>query len=129
VQLRLSERHFCYSDCHFKPSIWRQIWFPEGARSRSTELQEFKPGIGMLLERYPIQVVPVAIYGAHDAYPPRRIVPRPHPIRIAFGEPLDPETLEEEGDGEDAMHRITSALRRHTEELYRRVKAAASGPD
>lgn len=103
------------------------IWFPEGARSRSTELQEFKPGIGMLLERYPVPVVPVAIYGAHDAYPPGRTVPRLHPIRIAFGEALDPEKLKEEGHGEEAMHRITSALRRHTEELYRRVQAEASG--
>lgn len=103
------------------------IWFPEGARSHSTELQEFKPGIGMLLERYPVPVVPVAIYGAHDAYPPGRVAPRPYPIRVAFGEALEPDGLEQEGEGDQAMHRITSALRRHTEDLYRRVQQAAFG--
>lgn len=105
------------------------IWFPEGARSRSPELQEFKPGIGMLLERFPVPVVPVAIYGAHDAYPPGRIVPRPRPIRVAFGEALDPARLEQEGDGEEAAYRITSALRRHTADLYGRVRAEAAEQD
>lgn len=100
------------------------IWFPEGRRSRSTKLQSFKPGIGMLLKRFPAPVVPIAIRGAHDAFPPGRILPRPRPIVVAFGNSLHPGELERQGKGEQAELRIARALRRHTEELYSRIAAS-----
>jgi long-chain acyl-CoA synthetase len=103
------------------------IWFPEGQRSRSTELQAFRPGIGFLLRRFPVPVVPIAICGAHEAYPPGRILPRPRPIAVAFGEPLDPVELERQGEGDGAERRIADALRRHTAELYRRTTPATAG--
>jgi long-chain acyl-CoA synthetase len=103
------------------------IWFPEGQRSHSTDLQAFRPGIGLLLRRFPVPVVPVAIRGAHEAYPPGRVLPRPRPIAVAFGEPLDPAELERQGEGEAAERRIADALRRHAAELYDRMKPAAAG--
>lgn len=93
------------------------IWFPEGWRSRTGELQEFKPGIGMLLKRFPVPVVPVAIRGAHASLPPGRMVPRPRTIVVGFGEALDPAGLERDGEGAKPEDRITDALRRHTAAL------------
>jgi long-chain acyl-CoA synthetase len=101
------------------------IWFPERRRSRSTKLQKFKPGIGVLLKHYPVPVVPVAIRGAHEAFPPGRMLPRLRSIAIAFGEPLDPVDLERQGQGSDGEHRIANALQRHTAKLYRRTRSAA----
>lgn len=97
------------------------IWFPEGWRSRSTALQEFKRGIGMLLKHCPVPVMPVAIRGAHEAYPPGRILPRPRPVAVGFGKPLDPARLASEGEGATAEDRIAAALRQHTGDLYEEV--------
>ena len=101
------------------------IWFPEGWLTRTGKLQEFMSGIGMLLERYPVPVVPIAIGGAHEAYPKDAILPRPHPITVAFGESLDPRALQHAGQGATVEARIASALRRHTAELYERTRSAA----
>jgi long-chain acyl-CoA synthetase len=65
-----------------------------------------------LLHRYRVPVVPVSIKGTRDALPPDRWIPRPgRHIQIIFGDPLDPEELERQGDGEEPSERITSALR------------------
>jgi long-chain acyl-CoA synthetase len=101
------------------------IWFPEGQRARRAEVQEFMPGIGLLLERFDVPVVPVAIHGAHEAFPPGRILPRPGRIRVIFGEPLDRAQLEKEGRGDQPMDRITSALHRRTVELYRQTRPSS----
>jgi long-chain acyl-CoA synthetase len=86
------------------------VWYPEGGHSKTGELMPFRPGIGMLLEHYPVPVVPVALEGTRDALPPGGTVPRPGSIRIAFGSPLDPHKLERMGKGDEPHQRITSAL-------------------
>ncbi|MGH7263643.1 MAG: AMP-binding protein [Candidatus Rokuibacteriota bacterium] len=86
------------------------VWFPEGRRSPSGELQPFLPGVGMLLERFQVTAVPVFIHGTDDALPPGRMLPRFRPLRIVFGDPLDPRTLAEQGQGEEARDRIADAL-------------------
>ncbi len=93
------------------------IWFPEGARSPTGELQPFKSGIGMLVERSGAPVVPAFVHGTREAMPPGQAVPRPRGIRIVFGEPLDPRELEKQGEGEEPKDRITDALRDRVEEL------------
>src|SRR5207247_905557 len=65
------------------------VWFPEGERSASGQLQEFKSGIGMLLERFPVSVVPVFVHGTHKALPPGKFFPRLHSVRVVFGKPLN----------------------------------------
>jgi hypothetical protein len=42
--------------------------------------------------------------------PRGRRVPRPVPLRIAFGPPLDPRELQSRGSGDSAPARIASAL-------------------
>src|SRR5205823_5431700 len=86
------------------------VWFPEGERSASGELQEFKPGIGMLLEHFPALVVPVLVHGTHQALPPGKFFPRPHAIRVVFGKPLDPHNLTDKDRAEKPHEQIASAL-------------------
>ena len=93
------------------------IWFPEGWLSRTGELQPFMRGIGMLLARYPVPIVPVAIAGSHEDCPKGRRTPRPRPS-IDFGEALDPDRLRREGEGETVEDRTTSVLHAHTAKLY-----------
>ena len=93
------------------------VWFPEGQRSADGKLQPFKAGIGMLLDRYRVPVIPVSINGSYEVMPPGKILPRPGRITVTFGEPLDPNDLEREGDGEEPRDRIVSALREHVARL------------
>jgi long-chain acyl-CoA synthetase len=92
------------------------IWFPEGHRSPTGELQTFKPGIGMLLDRYPVPVVPVFIDGTHEAMPPGRIWVQPKKVTVVFGKPLDPGELEQQGEGDQPQTRIVQALHQHVAE-------------
>jgi long-chain acyl-CoA synthetase len=66
--------------------------FPEGTRSPDGRLQPFKTGIGLLARELGVPVVPVAIDGLHAILPKGRTLPRPGPVRIVVGEPvqLDP---------------------------------------
>lgn len=61
------------------------VMFPEGTRSRTGRLGSAKPGVGMLLARRPVTVVPAYIEGT-DA--PLRNVFRRGRMRVVFGRPL-----------------------------------------
>jgi long-chain acyl-CoA synthetase len=87
------------------------VWFPEGGRSPTAKLQPFQPGIGMLLERFQVPVVPVFIDGTERALPPGRALPRRARVSVVFGAPLDPRELATRGRADDAAHRISDALR------------------
>jgi long-chain acyl-CoA synthetase len=87
------------------------VWFPEGGLSRSGELQEFKPGIGMLLERFPTAVVPVRIQGTREALPPGAKFPHFKPVRILIGQPWTATELMQAGKGEKKFEQIADGLR------------------
>lgn len=93
------------------------VWFPEGERSASGKLQDFKPGIGMLLEHFPVSVIPVFIDGTREALRPGKFFPRPHAIRVVFGEPLDAGEMKGKGRGEKPHQRIASVLQEKVAEL------------
>lgn len=87
------------------------VWFPESWRSPDGELQAFLSGIGHLLSRVPVPVVPARISGTFEAMPRGRRMPRPVPLRIAFGPPLDPGEFASRGAGDTTPARIANALR------------------
>jgi long-chain acyl-CoA synthetase len=64
------------------------IWYPEGGLSRDGKLQEFKPGIGLLLTHYPVSIVPAWIDGTFEALPVGKMMPRLRKLTVAFGEPV-----------------------------------------
>ncbi|HUJ02497.1 MAG TPA: 1-acyl-sn-glycerol-3-phosphate acyltransferase, partial [Rhizomicrobium sp.] len=66
------------------------IWFPEGWRTPDGALQAFLPGIGHLLQRVPVPVVPAWIDGTFEAWPRDRRFPKLRPVRIKFGRPIYP---------------------------------------
>lgn len=63
------------------------IIFPEGTRSKTGELQEFKPGIGALVAGSDIAVLPCYLDGAHRAWPKGQRIPRPRKVRLIIGAP------------------------------------------
>lgn len=64
------------------------ILFPEGARSRDGKMLPFKPGLGMLVAGTEATIIPCRIRGAFKACPPEKGPPRPYPIILQIGKPL-----------------------------------------
>jgi long-chain acyl-CoA synthetase len=67
---------------------WSIVIFPEGMRSDSGHMREFRGGIGMIGARLDVAVVPVRIEGADRVLHPTWRMARPGPVRVAFGAPL-----------------------------------------
>ncbi len=61
--------------------------FPEGTRSPDGNLQPGEPGVGLLIAKANVPVVPVRIFGAHEALPRDKTLPQPATIRVVFGKP------------------------------------------
>ncbi|ASB50226.1 AMP-binding protein [Alkalitalea saponilacus] len=80
------------------------IIFPEGTRSESGQLGEFKKTFAILSRELNIPVVPVSIEGASDALPKGSIFPRFwKKVRVEFLQPVYP--------GEYSYEHITNAVR------------------
>lgn len=64
------------------------IIFPEGSRTLDGELQPAQPGLGLVIAKTLAPVVPMRIFGAHQAFP-RGGKPRLfQPITLVVGEPM-----------------------------------------
>ena len=86
------------------------VWFPEGRRSLTGELQAFLPGIGLLLQAQPVPVVPIWIEGTQQALPPGRLWFRRARLSITLGPPVSVQDLEAAGRGQTSAERIVDAL-------------------
>jgi 1-acyl-sn-glycerol-3-phosphate acyltransferase len=64
------------------------LMFPEGTRSRDGRPQEARAGIGMIVARARVPVVPMRIFGTERALPRGASLPRPAKVIIKFGEPF-----------------------------------------
>ena len=62
--------------------------FPEGARTLDGHLQPALHGVGLVIARTLAPVVPMRIFGAHEALPANQNRLRLHPITIVIGEPI-----------------------------------------
>lgn len=90
--------------------------FPEGIRSLDGKVKSFKNGFGILAKESNTALVPVLIEGAYEAWPRTAKYPRPHPIKVRFGKPLDALELQKQGLGmgaKDSYAAICIAAREH----------------
>lgn len=65
------------------------ISFPEGTRSKTGDMKDFKKGLFNLALMAEVDVVPVSVIGAYEAMPPSTARLRGTPIHVHFGEPVD----------------------------------------
>jgi 1-acyl-sn-glycerol-3-phosphate acyltransferase len=63
------------------------IIFPEGTRSTTGDVGEFKSGIGALLAGRDVAVAPCFIDGSFQAWPKGKRFPRPRRVRLVVGMP------------------------------------------
>lgn len=65
------------------------ILFPEGTRTRDGKLQPARSGIGLTVIKSSAPVVPVRVFGTFEAYGRHLKLPRPYPIAVKYGQPVD----------------------------------------
>lgn len=63
------------------------IYFPEGTRSPTGEMQRFRSGIGRLATATGVPVVPCRLEGCGAVWPKGRLLPRPGKVALRIGEP------------------------------------------
>lgn len=64
------------------------VLFPEGTRSKDGNLQKSQPGIGLIVAKSLVPVVPVRVFGAYEAFPKGAKKIQSSCIDVCFGAPL-----------------------------------------
>ena len=82
------------------------VVFPEGARTLDGDLQPALPGLGFVIAKTLAPVLPMRIFGAHEALPRGGGKVRLRPITIVLGEPI---------------HFTAADLEPRSKELYQRL--------
>jgi len=72
------------------------LLFPEGTRSLDGKLRPAKAGIGLTVIKSAAPVVPVRVFGTHEAFGRHLKWPRPFRLSVSYGQPMDFKALREE---------------------------------
>ena len=64
------------------------LLFPEGFRTFDGKFRSPKPGVGLIVHRARVPVIPVYIHGSYRAWPRHRLLPIPSSTAVVFGKPL-----------------------------------------
>jgi long-chain acyl-CoA synthetase len=87
------------------------IIFPEGTRTKDGKLGDFKKTFAILSKELNVPVVPVAIYGAYEALPRGKKIPRLFSeIRVQFLKPVYPEAQSYDDIKEEVVTNIEEAI-------------------
>jgi 1-acyl-sn-glycerol-3-phosphate acyltransferase len=84
--------------------------FPEGARTLDGKLQPALPGIGLVIAKTLAPVVPMRIFGAHEALPRGGGRLRFHPITVLVGEPILFTAADLEPSGKELYARLSNRV-------------------
>ena len=93
----------CLTDGH------RVLIFPEGSRSPDGNLQPGEPGTGLVVATARVPVVPIRLFGAHEALPFGSAKLRRNTVTAVVGEPLRFDR-EELPHGKDAYQQISDRI-------------------
>ena len=87
---------------------WNILVFPEGTRTRTGEMGQFKPGVGLIARRSGRPVLPVKITGTHTILRPGARRPHRGHVEVRFGSPL---SIGGDEDVRAFMTRLETAVR------------------
>jgi 1-acyl-sn-glycerol-3-phosphate acyltransferase len=97
--------------------------FPEGERTPDGKIGKIEKGIALIDRRAHVPVVPAVIVGAFEAWPINRRFPKPWPIRVQFGAPMDLADMK----SPEILVTIDRTLRKMFDELRAGPPLTASG--
>lgn len=100
---------------------YNALIFPEGTRSLTGEMADFKPVIGYLALHARVGILPIYLYGTHEAMPKGSSVIKGRKVGARIGRYLSVEELEEmtKGMARAEAYRLISARVKHDVENLR----------
>lgn len=84
--------------------------FPEGSRTLDGKLQPALPGLGLIIAKTLAPVVPMRIFGAHEALPRGGGGLRLRPITVVVGEPIHFTEADVQATGKDVYARLSQRV-------------------
>ena len=82
---------------------WNVLVFPEGKRTETGEMNEFRKGIGLLATRLNLPVIPMRIDGLFPLKQQKKHFSRPGTVQIRIGEPV---RFEPTADAEEIARKL-----------------------
>ncbi len=61
------------------------LLFPEGNRAPDGVMQESEPGVGLIITKTNVPVIPVRIFGTYEALPREATFPQPSEVTVVIG--------------------------------------------
>ncbi|MDR3402940.1 MAG: lysophospholipid acyltransferase family protein [Chthoniobacter sp.] len=86
------------------------VIFPEGARTLDGGLQPAQPGLGLIIAKTLAPVVPMRIFGAHEAFPRGGKPKLFTPITLVVGEPMYFTKDDLVGEGRELYQRLSERV-------------------
>lgn len=91
--------------------------FPEGTRSPDGQLQPAKGGIGFLIAKAGVPVVPAYLKGTYEAYPKGGTFLRPRKVELRFGPPITVDEISRIGSDRDSYEKIAALVMQRIADL------------
>ncbi|MEJ7617900.1 MAG: lysophospholipid acyltransferase family protein [Pyrinomonadaceae bacterium] len=107
---------------------YNALIFPEGTRSMTGEVSDFKPVIGYLALNSRVGILPIYLHGTYEALPKGSNLLKSRDIGARIGRFLSFEELEHLAQGmpKSEAHRLIAALVKHEVENLRDARRGAS---
>ena len=93
--------------------------YPEGHRTANGEIMQLHGGIALIARKAGVPIVPIVIDGAFAAWPRSTKLPRPHPVHLMYGEPI-------QTNGKDAGQ-IMAELQTRLHAMFQELQNRRSG--
>ena len=87
--------------------------FPEGQRSYDGNLLPGLPGVGLIVIKAAVPIIPVRLFGAHDALPRGASMIRPAEITLVCGQPWTCDPARYRLEGKELYQRISDEIMEH----------------
>lgn len=68
---------------------------PEGLRTTDGSVLPFRPGVGVLAVETGVPLVPAYLHNTWEALPTGSVFPRPYPVSVSFGKPIEMKSYQE----------------------------------
>ena len=88
----------------------RVLIFPEGGRTFDGELLPGQAGVGLIVSKSEVPVLPVRLFGAHEALPRGAKFLRPSRLTLVVGQPIDFTTLKLEGGAKEKYQAVSDKI-------------------